>query len=81
MQNALKKLINQNILTTERTKPMKYEIINHLSGHNFGIYEADSEQEALEIMAKEAGYNSYKEACEVASPNGIQVNHLTPSNQ
>lgn len=42
-----------------------YEICNKNSGHSFGFFQAGSEKEALEQLARQAGYGSYKEACAV----------------
>lgn len=36
----------------------KYEVINLVSGHSFGIYEADSEESAIEACVIDAGYKS-----------------------
>jgi len=41
------------------------EITNRISGQSLGTYEAKDEADALEVMAIEAGYSSYREACEV----------------
>lgn len=43
-----------------------YEITNTKSGFVLGRYDAETEAEALEIMARDAGYKTYAEACEVA---------------
>jgi len=45
----------------------KYEIENTISGVVFGVYEGNSENEALDAMARDAGYADYAECCEVAS--------------
>ena len=37
---------------------MKYEV--SANGHSFGIYEADSEQEAIDLCCQDAGYQSEK---------------------
>lgn len=41
---------------------MKYKITNQTAGVEFGIYEADSLKEALDIMAKQAGYANWEES-------------------
>lgn len=52
-----------------------YEICNKNSGHSFGFFQACSEKEALERLARQAGYDSYKEACAVVeSINELVVN-------
>lgn len=43
-----------------------YQIENTRSGIILGTYEANTEAEALDAMARDAGYASYIEACEVA---------------
>ncbi len=51
-----------------------YEICNRNSGHSFGFFQAGSEKDALEQLAKQAGYDSYKEACAVVeSANELVV--------
>lgn len=45
---------------------MKYQIENTSSGIILGVYEASSKEEALDLMAREAGYASYEEAQEAA---------------
>ena len=42
-----------------------YEICNRNSGHSFGFFQAGSEKDALEQLARQAGYTSYEEACAV----------------
>lgn len=50
-----------------------YTITNTKSGVILGTYEADTEQDALEAMAHDAGYKTYAEACEVAPDSDIEV--------
>lgn len=51
-----------------------YEICNKNSGHSFGFFQASSEKEALEQLARQAGYNSYRESCAVVgSANELVV--------
>jgi hypothetical protein len=40
-----------------------YEIVNQQSGQSLGAYEADSEQQALDAMAQEAGYENDAHMC------------------
>jgi hypothetical protein len=37
---------------------MKYEVCNSISGHRFGVYEADSEEAAIDAACRDAGYDS-----------------------
>ena len=43
----------------------KYEISNRKSAHSFGVYEADSQEAAIEACCKDAGYDSKAHAEEV----------------
>lgn len=42
-----------------------FEISNRNSGLVLGRYDAETEEQALEAMARDAGYSSYAECCEV----------------
>ena len=44
----------------------KYQITNTISGVELGVYEGATEAEALDAMARDAGYSDYAECCEVA---------------
>ena len=56
-----------------------YLIENNLSGVVLGEYEAESEAEALDVMARDAGYRDYAECCEdvPAKPGEISVRPAT----
>jgi hypothetical protein len=40
----------------------KYEVSNSKSAHSFGVYEADSQEAAIEAACKDAGYDSKADA-------------------
>lgn len=47
-----------------------YRISNRISGVTVGDYEADDPMSALDVMAREAGYDSYEEASVVTGDRG-----------
>lgn len=51
----------------------KFEIYNTLSGVALGTYEGATEEEALDAMARDAGYKDYSEALEVAPVTGAEI--------
>jgi len=55
-----------------------YRITNNSSGVDLGLYIAGSEADALEAMAREAGYRDYATACEAATLDGIRVEEVKP---
>jgi len=59
---------------------MRYRITNTHSGGNLGVYEADSKQEALDAMSRDAGYADQAEACEALGSYGddLLVEEFTP---
>ncbi len=54
---------------------MWYQIENAISGLTIGIYEAESEDEALDKMAQDAGYKDYDDLNSQieADPGDIEV--------
>lgn len=48
-----------------------YKII--ANGTDMGTYEAATEAEALEAYARDAGYETWEAACEVASGEGVKA--------
>ncbi len=45
---------------------MKYQIENTMSGWVFGVYKGDSKEDALDALAKDAGYDDYHHMSYVA---------------
>jgi hypothetical protein len=43
---------------------LSYTISNAISGHCFGIYEGTSKDDALDTLARDAGYADFFDACE-----------------
>ena len=43
-----------------------YTVTNVLAGIELGRFTAKSENEALEILARDSGYKSYRELCTIA---------------
>lgn len=43
----------------------RYLISNRSSGAELGVYEGETEAEALDAMARDAGYDSFAAACVV----------------
>lgn len=54
----------------------RFIIINEDSGTELGVYEADSREDALDLMAQDAGYESYRECLEAAPTAGIVASEL-----
>ena len=61
---------------------MRYAIENTISGLVIGVYEADSEEEALDKMAQNAGYRDYDDLNEQieADPGDIEVYEVEGEN-
>lgn len=51
----------------------KYSISNQTSGADLGIYEADSPEAALDIMARDAGYKDYADCCSVVGGSADEL--------
>ena len=48
----------------------KWKITSDASGADLGVYEGDTAGDALDAMAREAGYGSHSEACAVTGDDG-----------
>lgn len=48
-----------------------FEVVNVNSGHSFGYRAAESGNEALDLVAQDAGYEDYKEACDVTGTDEL----------
>lgn len=56
---------------------MRYQITNPRTGVELGTYEAESKQEALDMMAEDAGYSSYAAASDVTGEYDLSVEVVT----
>ena len=54
-----------------------YEITNPTSGVNLGTYQGETPEEALDAMARDAGYADAAEAAEVAGKIDLTVTEIT----
>ena len=54
---------------------MKKFSIGNRQGADLGIYEAETEAAALDVMARDAGYSDYRDACSITltSPTEAQL--------
>lgn len=48
-----------------------FEVVNVNSGHSFGYRAAESRNEALDLVAQDAGYEDYNEACDVTGTDEL----------
>jgi len=51
----------------------KFQISNTTSGADLGTYEAATREEALDAMARDAGYKSFAASCEVTGEDGSDL--------
>lgn len=54
-----------------------YTISNKTSGIDLGTYQGATPADALDAMARDAGYADYAAACEVADDDGLLVTLAT----
>ena len=59
--------------STSEEKIMKKYQIESTDAVLFGIYEAESEEMALEALARDAGYATYAIACEASSVDADEI--------
>jgi hypothetical protein len=55
-----------------------YRISNETTGLELGVYEGETQQEALDAMARDAGYADHAQATLVAGDTGIMVEEVFP---
>jgi hypothetical protein len=51
----------------------KFEISNIVSAVTLGIYEGADESEALDAMARDAGYSDYRNLCSITDPDDLDA--------
>lgn len=49
----------------------QWRVHNPTTWHEFGVYEGANEQDALDAMARDAGYADFADACETAGLGAI----------
>ena len=49
---------------------LSYTISNRASGHCLGVYEGTSRDDALDTLARDAGYADYFDACDAGFDGG-----------
>ena len=53
-----------------------FEVVNVNSGHSFGYIAAESENEALDLVSQDAGYENYKEACTISGDGDLAAEEI-----
>jgi hypothetical protein len=51
----------------------KYQIAVKTSGVDLGVYDGADEDEAVEAMARDAGYRDYAAMCSIADPEDLEA--------
>lgn len=64
------------IVLGEDDREPRYQIESARTGLVLGVYEAASEDDALDAMARDAGYSDYADALRVAPSAGLIVTEL-----
>jgi hypothetical protein len=54
----------------------QFKIVNRIGGTDLGTYEADTKEEALDAMARDAGYADYSAIPVEAHSGGVEVIEL-----
>lgn len=62
-------------MTNQTTKLNTYRITNQSSCAWLGDYEAESEEQALDMMAQDAGYRDYAH-CQAEVPDNLLVSEV-----
>lgn len=60
---------------------MKWKITQTATGVDMGVYEGETEQDALDTMARDAGYRDHADACSIyedGSDGGASTLEVTP---
>ena len=58
---------------------MKFRIYNRTSGQELGTYDGDTETDALDAMARDAGYRDFADACDTVGGDGVVAEKLDES--
>ena len=60
---------------------MKFNICNKVSGVDLGDYEGADKAEAMDAMAKDAGYKDYRDMCATTDPEDLDAEVERQSDQ
>ena len=51
----------------------KFEITSKVSGQVAGVYEGESEDDAIDAYARDAGYKDFRDACSICDPEDLDA--------